>query len=48
VATPDGRRLVAGERQGLLREGEAMGIALAEDLLDRGAGDILRAVFGRS
>jgi hydroxymethylbilane synthase len=48
VATPDGNQLVAGEQHGLLREAEAVGIALAEDLLGRGAAEILRAVLGRA
>jgi hydroxymethylbilane synthase len=48
VATPDGKQLVAGEHHGLLREAEAAGIALAEDLLGRGAAEILRAVLGRA
>ncbi|MFI5342002.1 MAG: hydroxymethylbilane synthase [Candidatus Methylomirabilales bacterium] len=48
VATPDGKQLVADERQGLLREAEAVGTALAEDLLGRGAAEILRAVLGRT
>jgi hydroxymethylbilane synthase len=48
VATPDGKQLVAGEQHGLLREAEVVGIALAEDLLGRGAAEILRAVLGRA
>jgi hydroxymethylbilane synthase len=48
VATPDGKQLVAGEQHGLLHEAEAVGIALAEDLLGRGAAEILRAVLGRA
>ncbi len=46
VATPDGKRLIAGERHGFLRDGETVGIGLAEDLLTRGAAEILRAVVG--
>jgi hydroxymethylbilane synthase len=45
VATPDGRQLIAGERQGPRTEGEAVGTALAEDLLSRGAGEIIRALL---
>lgn len=48
VATPDGKQLVAGERHGFLRDGETVGIDLAEDLLGRGAAEILRAVLQRS
>jgi hydroxymethylbilane synthase len=46
VATPDGKRLIAGERHGFLRDGETVGIGLAEDLLTGGAAEILRAVVG--
>ena len=45
VATPDGKHLVTGERQGVRTEGELMGTALAEDLLSRGAAEILRALL---
>ncbi|MBI2115198.1 MAG: hydroxymethylbilane synthase [candidate division NC10 bacterium] len=47
VATPDGRHLLRGERRGTADEGEAVGIALAEDLLARGAREILQAIFRR-
>ncbi|MBI4842628.1 MAG: hydroxymethylbilane synthase [candidate division NC10 bacterium] len=47
VATPDGRHLLRGERRGTANEGEAVGIALAEDLLARGATEILQAIFRR-
>lgn len=47
VATPDGRRLVRGERGGTTDECEAVGTALAEDLLARGAAEILQAIFRR-
>lgn len=48
VATPDGRRLIHGERQGPRTQGEAVGTALAEDLLSRGAGEIIRALLQTS
>jgi hydroxymethylbilane synthase len=48
IATPDGQQFIAGERHGFLRDGETVGIALAEDLLTRGAAEILRAVLQRS
>ena len=48
VASPDGRRLVRGERRGTPGEAEAVGTALAEDLLARGAAEILQAVFRRN
>ncbi|MBI3086896.1 MAG: hydroxymethylbilane synthase, partial [candidate division NC10 bacterium] len=47
VATPDGRHLLRGERRGTADEGEAVGVALAEDLLARGASEILQAIFRR-
>ena len=47
VATPDGRRMVTGERDGLIREAESVGVALAEDLLGRGAREILQAIHAR-
>ncbi len=47
VATPDGRHLLRGERRGTADEGEAVGIALAEDLLARGATEILQAILRR-
>jgi hydroxymethylbilane synthase len=48
VASPDGRRLVQGERRGTPGEAEAVGTALAEDLLARGAAEILQALFRRN
>lgn len=47
VATPDGTRLVRGERRGPQADGETVGRSLAEDLLVRGADEILQAVFGQ-
>jgi hydroxymethylbilane synthase len=46
VATPDGTRLVRGERQGEPRDGRAIGTALAEELLGRGAMEILQGLLG--
>jgi hydroxymethylbilane synthase len=48
VARPDGTQLVRGERRGTQDEAEATGIALAEDLLSRGAAEILQAIHRRS
>jgi hydroxymethylbilane synthase len=48
VATPDGGQLITGERHGFLGEGERVGIDLAEDLLTRGAAEILKTVLGRT
>lgn len=45
VATPDGKHMIVGEHQGPRTEGEAVGTALAEDLLSRGAGEIIRALL---
>ncbi|NOK10167.1 hydroxymethylbilane synthase [Corallococcus exercitus] len=46
VGRPDGSRVVRGEVKGPVPEAERLGEALAEELLSRGAGDILRD-FGR-
>jgi hydroxymethylbilane synthase len=48
VASPDGKRILRGERSGGCEESEGLGTALAEDLLDRGAGEIIDAVLRRS
>jgi len=42
VASPDGRQVVRGELRGARSEAEALGLTLAEELLARGGGDILR------
>jgi hydroxymethylbilane synthase len=42
VASPDGGDMVRGERVGAEAEAEELGIRVAEDLLARGAGRILR------
>jgi hydroxymethylbilane synthase len=41
VARPDGARVVEGETSGAVADAAALGRALAEDLLARGAGEIL-------
>jgi hydroxymethylbilane synthase len=46
VASPDGADLVRGETEGLAAEGERLGRELAERLLDSGAREILKAVYG--
>jgi len=43
VGAPDGSRVVRGEVRGKVSEGERLGRELAEDLLERGAREILRA-----
>jgi hydroxymethylbilane synthase len=45
VATPDGRTVIRAERRGPAAEAEALGAALAEDLLSRGAAEILAALY---
>lgn len=45
VARPDGSEVVRGEISGAAREAERLGIALADDLLARGARAILRDVY---
>ncbi len=47
VGRPDGSHVVRGERRGPASQAEALGEALAEELLSRGAGEILRD-FGRA
>ncbi len=45
VGTPDGRTLVRGEMEGHRDDPRALGTALAEDLLARGADRILNALY---
>jgi hydroxymethylbilane synthase len=46
VGAPDGRRVVRGEIEGPCSEAHALGVALAEDLLARGADRILGELYG--
>lgn len=46
VAEPDGSLLIRGARRGKPEEAEAMGVSLAEELLARGAADILARLGG--
>lgn len=48
VGDPDGSRLIRGETQGEAQRAEALGEALANDLLQRGARTILDKVYGRA
>lgn len=48
VGRPDGTEMVRGEIAGRAEEAEFLGTALAEDLLSRGAGDILKEVYDNS
>ena len=45
VGYPDGSRMVRGEIRGDAAEATTLGVALADDLLSRGAGTILKAVY---
>lgn len=45
VGAPDGSILVRGERRGKPADAEVMGVSLAEELLDKGAREILAAVY---
>ncbi len=48
VGSTDGKLIIRGEQTGSQSDPEAIGIALAEDLLARGAGDILAAVYANA
>lgn len=45
VGSPDGSQVIRGEIRGNPNDAAALGIALADDLLARGAGAILKAVY---
>lgn len=45
VASPDGKQMIEGTIEGHAEDAEQLGIKLAEDLLSRGAGDILAQVY---
>ncbi len=47
VASLDGTRVIRGERSAPVADARAMGESLAEDLLSRGAAEILRELEGR-
>lgn len=46
VGRPDGSEVIRGDISGRPEDGEELGAVLAEDLLSRGAGEILQAVYG--
>ena len=46
VGTPDGSRVLRAEGRGSIHEPEALGIRVAEELLEMGAGEILAEVYG--
>jgi porphobilinogen deaminase len=45
VGAPDGSQMVRGERRGKPQDAEALGVSLAEELLNNGARDILAEVY---
>ena len=45
VGAPDGSQMVRGERRGKPQDAEALGVSLAEELLDNGAREILAEVY---
>jgi hydroxymethylbilane synthase len=47
VGTLDGRKLIKGEVEGEVGKAEELGMTLAENLLSRGADEILREIYGR-
>ncbi|MHB0774705.1 hydroxymethylbilane synthase [Halomonas sp. WWR20] len=48
VGDPEGTRVLRAESRGAAEEPEALGIRVAEELLDQGAGDILAQVYGQA
>ncbi|MED5500439.1 MAG: hydroxymethylbilane synthase, partial [Pseudomonadota bacterium] len=46
VGHPDGSVVLRAESRGSAMEPESLGIRVAEDLLDQGAGEILAEVYG--
>ena len=45
---PDGSRILRGSRSGSVSDPEAIGVALAEDLLAQGGREILDEVYRQS
>ncbi len=48
VGMPDGSRVLRAEGRGSVYEPETLGVRVAEDLLDQGAGEILAQVYGEA
>jgi hydroxymethylbilane synthase len=48
VASLDGARIIRGERSGPARDARALGVALAEELLEKGAAAILKEAEGKA
>lgn len=45
VGSPDGEQVIRGERRGKPEDAEQLGVSLADELLERGAREILAAVY---
>lgn len=45
VGQPDGRKLLVAKQQGNVDQAEQLGVALAQDLLVQGAGELLQALY---
>jgi hydroxymethylbilane synthase len=48
VGSPDGLRVIRGEVRGPSANAVELGVTLANDLLARGAGEILKEVYARA
>ena len=48
VASLDGKRIIRGERRGPTSQAREMGVAVAEELISRGADEILKETEGRA
>jgi hydroxymethylbilane synthase len=48
VGDPEGGTLLTAEARGPQRDATALGIQVAEELLDKGAGAILQKVYGEA
>ena len=47
VGRPDGTEILRAQRRGSAADADALGVAVAEELLSQGAADILAQVYGR-
>ena len=47
VGEPDGSKIIRGEIRGSRNEAEALGVTLANQLLDNGARDILTRLYAK-
>ena len=46
IGSPDGSQIIRNDIRGLPKDAEILGVDLAEKLLNQGAGDILKKVYG--